>query len=100
MTKITVDKMKKAIAGTKFEQDLGGKLMINRAQSSPGMWNLICSIRDCKLYSKGIKPHRRWKISDVKWYFGIKGGAEKMAETLEAYKNILMPEKVEGGELK
>jgi hypothetical protein len=52
--------------------------------------NLIKSIRDCKLYSKGIKPHRMWKISDVKWYFGVKGDAGKIAEVLEQYKTLLV----------
>jgi len=55
-----------------------------------GYWNLITSIRDVKLYSKGIKPHRMWKITDVKWYFGVKGNAQQIAEVLEKYKEILL----------
>jgi len=55
---------------------------VNTKPMSRGMWNLILSKRDCSLYSKGIKPHRNWKITDVKRYFGIKGSASEMAEQL------------------
>ena len=42
------------------------------------------------MYSKvGMKPHRYWKIGDVKKYFGIKGSAESMLEQLKAYKEII-----------
>lgn len=54
-----------------------------------GYYNLILSIRDCGLYSKGIKPHRHWKISDVKKYFGIKGSAESMYNQLQMIKEAL-----------
>ena len=56
---------------------------------SRGMWNLILSKRDCSLYSKGIKPHRHWKITDVKKYFGIKGSASEMAEQLNEIYNLI-----------
>ena len=81
----------KAIKGTKFEADFGSEMSVNGAPMSHAYWNLIVSIRDCKLYSKGIKPHRFWKISDVKWYFGVTGGKEKIAKTLEAYRDALFP---------
>jgi hypothetical protein len=54
-----------------------------------GYWNQIISIRDCKLYSKGIKPCRNWKITNVKKYFGIKGDAGKLVVQLEDIKNAL-----------
>jgi hypothetical protein len=38
-----------------------------------GYYNLIVSIRDVKLYDRGLRPNRSWKISHVKKYFGIKG---------------------------
>jgi hypothetical protein len=79
----------KAIEGTKFQIDLGQNLNVNGSPMPAGVWNLLLSIRDCKLYSKGIKPHRNWKISDVKWYFGIKGGAAEMALRLEEYHEFL-----------
>ena len=85
-----LEQMIKAIDGTKFQADLGKSISVNNGQMPMGYWNLITSIRDCKLYSIGIKPHRAWKISDVKWYFGVKGNAKQIAEMLETYKNILV----------
>ena len=78
-----------AIGGTKFQADLGQSLNVNGSPMPAGVWNLLLSIRDCKLYSKGIKPHRNWRISDVKWYFGVKGGAGEIAKRLEEYKEFL-----------
>ena len=31
-----------------------------------GIWNLTLSIRDLKLFCKGIKPNRHWKFNPVK----------------------------------
>lgn len=87
-----VEKMIKNITGTKFQEDLGKSIDVNGTPMPVGYWNLIISIRDVKLYSKGIKPHRMWKISDVKWYFGVKGSAQQIAETLEQYKLALLEE--------
>jgi len=72
-------------ADTQFYADLvsDNQLSVNGKPMSRGYWNLIISIRDCGMYSKGIKPHRFWKISDVKWYFGIKGSAASMHEQLK-----------------
>jgi hypothetical protein len=54
-----------------------------------GWYNLIISIRDLSLYIKGIIPHRRWKITPLKEYFGIKGSKEKMLEQLRQIKTII-----------
>lgn len=62
---------------------------VNTKPMAKGMWNLILSKRDCGLYSKGIKPHRNWKITDVKKYFGIKGSASEMAEQLSEIYNLI-----------
>jgi len=85
-----LEQMVKNINGTKFQDDLGKSINVNGGQMPVGYWNLITSIRDVKLYSHGIKPHRMWKISDVKWYFGVKGNAQQISETLEQYKAILV----------
>ena len=53
------------------------------------MYNLICSKRDVKLWAKGIKPHRRWKISDVKWYFGMNGNAKTLATKLDTLYKVI-----------
>ena len=54
-----------------------------------GLWNLSLSIRDLKLYSKGIKPHRRWKITPVKKYFGMTGHKEVLLEKLHRLNEII-----------
>ena len=80
----------KEIKGTQFESDFGKEFSVNGAPMSRAYWNLILSIRDCNLYSKGIKPHRAWKISDVKWYFGVKGSAVQIAEKLRQYQQVIV----------
>ena len=82
----------KEIKGTAFEADFANEFSMNGKPMSRAYWNLIISIRDCKLYSRGIKPHRNWKIGDVKWYFGVKGGAESIATKLEQYRAVLTEE--------
>jgi len=54
-----------------------------------GMWNLICSIRDLKLFCKGIKPHRHWKFKHLKEYFGMTGSKETMLAKLQLLKETL-----------
>ena len=61
---------------------------VNRA-----MYNLICSKRDLQLYCKGIKPHRRWKISSVKEYFGMNGNREDLSKKLNLLYQILTSSK-------
>jgi len=55
-----------------------------------GIWNLSLSIRDLKLYSKGIRPNRHWRITPLKHYFGISGSAETMLDTLQNIKAYLI----------
>ena len=54
-----------------------------------GMWNLALSLRDLKLYCKGIKPHRGWKITPVKKYFGMNGHKEVLLEKLHRLNEII-----------
>jgi len=53
-------------------------MSVNGKDMPKAIWNLILSKRDIGLWSRGMKPHRGWKVSDVKWYFGIKGNREKL----------------------
>lgn len=79
---------------TQFEKDLlnackvdspkGAYLDINGNKMPTAIYNLIVSRRDVALYSKGIIPHRGWKITPVKEYFGLKGRPEKCLEQIEA----------------
>jgi hypothetical protein len=77
---------------TQFFKDMTDEsktLNVNNGTMPLGYWNLIISIRDCKLYSKGIKPHRNFKITNVKKYFGLTGDASKLVLQLEDIKNAL-----------
>ena len=47
------------------------------------MYNLITSKGAVKLWTKGIKPSRHWRITDVKNYFGINGNPETLLKKLE-----------------
>ena len=57
-----------------------------------GYYNLIISIRDLSLYSKGIKPHRNWKITLLKKYFDIKGNSKDMCDKLRIIKKCVSEE--------
>jgi hypothetical protein len=46
-------------------------------------YNLLVSLRDLKMYRIGLKPHRNWRITDVKNYFGIKGNTDALIDQLE-----------------
>ena len=66
-------------------------LNVNGTPMAKGYWNLIVSIRDVSLYTKGIKPHRNWKITDVKNYFGVKGNPNAVLDYLNEIKEMLVP---------
>lgn len=77
---------------TQFFSDLTDSsraINFNGNEVALGYYNLILSIRDVSLYAVGIKPHRNWKISDVKKYFGLKGDATQLKEQLKAIKTQL-----------
>lgn len=88
---MTEAKFLKQIEGTQFQIDMGDNLSVNGKPMPRGYWNLILSIRDVSLFTKGIKAHRNWRLKDVKWYFGVTGGKEKVLEQLKAYKDVLIP---------
>ena len=56
---------------------------------NPGWWNLTISVRDLKLWSRGIKPNRFWKVSDAKKYFNIRGGKESLVTQIEAIQQFI-----------
>jgi hypothetical protein len=78
----------KQLTGTPFHNELGIDLNVNGHNMGRGMYNLIVSIRDVKLFTIGMKPHRNWTLKDVKFYFGLVGGKGKCLEQLEAYKEF------------
>jgi len=52
-----------------------------------GMYNLIVCTNAVKQYTKGIKPHRYWRLKDVKNYFGLNGGTSSILKQLQAIKS-------------
>ena len=72
------------LANSRFADDFETPLNINGNRSTRGMWNLILLKGEVRLYSKGIKPSRHWKITQVKDYLGMTGNAETILRKLEA----------------
>jgi len=60
---------------TPFLKDLGsGRTIRYDGNDIPfGIYNLIVSKRDLGLWKVGMKPHRGWRVTDVKKYFGFTG---------------------------
>jgi len=67
---------------TQYEKDQEVKISTNNGFITKGNWNLILSKRDVGIFCHGMKPHRFWKLSDVKAYFGLKGGKESILAQL------------------
>ena len=42
-----------------------------------------------QLFSKGIKPTQKWRLKDVKNYFGLSGGTDKILDQLEQLQTII-----------
>ena len=60
------------------------------------MYNLITSKGAVKLWTKGIKPNRHWRITDVKNYFGMNGNAETLLTKLKTLHRVITEELTEG----
>ena len=63
---------------TQFEQDLQQPSGIEGITYSLGYFNLMLAKRDLALWKEGRKPNKSWKVREVKAYFGIKGGRDKL----------------------
>jgi len=73
---------------TQFELDWLKPMRINNMEANKGYYNLVITIRDLNLYVNcNMKPHRYFRLKDIKQYFGITGSAASMLATLEAFKN-------------
>jgi len=53
------------------------------------LYNLAVSVGQVKLFSKGIKPTQKWRLKDVKNYFGLVGGTDKILGQLEQLQDII-----------
>jgi hypothetical protein len=56
---------------------------------NPGWWNLTISVRDLKMWTRGIKANRHWKVSNVKDYFNIRGNKESLVTQIEAIQRLI-----------
>ena len=75
-----------------FMQELrsGRTIQVNSGHMPTAIWNLIISRRDMNTYLRGWKPHRHWRVTDVKKYFGIKGTGQNLVDRfMVLYKDIL-----------
>ena len=55
------------------------------------LWNLSIIRGQLKLFSKGIKPTRHWRLKDVKNYIGMSGNKEVLLEKVIKLNDLLMP---------
>jgi len=65
-------------------------LTVNGVRMGQAVWNLICSKRDLSLWTRGIKPHRHWKVSDTKKYFGIKGNRDELLRQITLIHDVIV----------
>lgn len=72
-----------AVVQSPFAQQLGDGFSFNGKEMSRGMYNLIVSKRDMNLFVRGMVAHRHWRFGDVKKYFGLSGGKEKVCLQIE-----------------
>ena len=80
------EQLRQQLLESRFFQDMETPLSINGQESNRATWNLIMSIRDVKLFTKGMIITRGWRLKDVKDYFNIKGNKHKVLEQLETIK--------------
>ena len=90
MIDLTNYPMLNARQNTPFFADLTNEdrvISVNGSPMSHGVWNMIVSHRNLKLWCLySIKPNRHWKVSHAKAYFGIKGNKDKLLSEFEALK--------------
>lgn len=71
-----------------FIKDLENQRNEHRA-TNLALYNLAVCVGQVKLFSKGIKPSRHWRLKDVKNYFGLSGGTNKILAQLEQLQTII-----------
>ena len=57
--------------------------------TNKGLYNLMISIGQVTLFSKGIKPTQKWTLKSVKEYFGIRGNTQSVLAQLKTLNQIL-----------
>jgi hypothetical protein len=72
-------KMKNTISQYATDELIGKSVNVNGKPMRWSTWNLLVTKRDLNLYVNfGMKPHRHWRVTDVKKYFGIKGTGQNL----------------------
>ena len=61
--------------------------------TNKGIYNLITTIGALKLWIKGIKPNRNFRLIDVKKYFGVTGNAKTLLYKLDTINKIIKGDK-------
>ena len=73
---------------TQFELDWDKPMLINGMEANKGYYNLIITIRDLGLWTKlKMKPHRYWRLKDVKSLFRFNWNAQSILERLKDFKD-------------
>ena len=65
-------------------------LTVNGTNTGQAVWNLMLTKRDLSLWTRGIKPHRHWKVTDAKNYFGIKGNRDKLLSQITLIHDVIV----------
>ncbi len=73
----------------------GKTIDVNGKKVNFALYNAIISKRDLGLWKVGMKPHRHWKVTDVKKFFGFTGNNKEklcndISNLVEDYSNINM----------
>ena len=76
----------------RFALELDETFSFNGKPMSRGYYNLVVSIRDFKLYKKGMIPHRGWKPTLAREYFGLpkRQNVDRTIDTLEYLRDWLI----------
>ncbi len=61
----------------------------NFGGTNKALYNLAVCTGQVKLFSQGIKPTRYWRLKDVKNYFGLTGGTDKILSQLQQLQTII-----------
>ena len=69
-------------ADCQFMSDLNNNAMMAR-------YNVIVVKGQLKLFSKGIKPNRHFRLKDIKRYFGITGNTDTLITKINAIDKVI-----------
>ena len=72
--------------GVKYDRTIN----VNGNDWSVGLYNLVSCRSQVRLFSKGIKPNRHWRLKYVKHYFGLTGNTESILNQLNELCDTLL----------